>query len=64
MSCKVCCFNVLKCLFITKEMIVVSFTTVLGISVITTSLVMLFSYIPIMIHDTDSKVLDLPPKTR
>jgi len=45
-------------------MIVVSFTTVLGISVITTSLVMLFSYIPIMIHNTNTKVLDLPPKTR
>ena len=64
MTCKQCCWNVLRCLFTTKEMLVIFFTTVIGTGSISMSLVMLFKYIPKLIHLTDSSVLDLPPQTR
>ena len=63
-TCRLCIYFLLKCLYHTKESIVIFVSMMIGIFAMATSLSMVFWYIPNIAYYTDSSRLDLPQATR
>ena len=63
-ACRFCVYYLLKCLYLTKETVIIFICTLMGTVAALTAAQMLFVLIPSIAYYSDKSRLDLPEATR